>query len=460
MKSLYVLVLAAGKGTRMKSDLPKVMHPVAGRMLLEHVLSTANELRAKELSVVLGHGRDQIQEALGKRGWENLHFVVQDTPKGSGHAVMMAKGWLKPKKGSLLVVYGDTPLLTAQTLQRLVEHHAVSGNAATFLAMDVPNPAGYGRMILDPQGYLERIAEDKDATPAERTITLVNSGVACWDIQTLLAVLPRLQPNNAKREYYLTDAAAHIRNIGERVGVVRAKNPDETHGINTRIDLSRAEAIFRQRILEHWMREGVTIIDPVTTYIDIDAQIGVDTRIAPGTIIQGPSQIGARCEIGPYTVIENAVVKDGARVGPFARLRPGAVIEESAHIGNFVEIKKSVVGSKSKVNHLSYIGDATIGKGVNIGAGTITCNYDGFQKSQTHLEDGVFVGSNTNLVAPVRVGHGAIIAAGSTITEDVKAESLVVARSRQVSKKGWAKDFRARQQETKSASGKKKGKSS
>ncbi len=445
MKSLYVLVLAAGKGTRMKSELPKVMHPVAGRVLIEHVLRTTAELKARELGVVLGAGRELVQKTLAEHGWKKLHYVIQHTPKGSGHAVLMAKSWLRHKKGSLLVVYGDTPLLTPHTLQRLVEHHAVSGNAATFLAMDVPDPAGYGRMILDAEGYLERIAEEKDATPGERAITLVNSGVACWDIQMLLAVLPRLQSNNAKREYYLTDAAAHIRSVGGRVGVVRAKDADETHGINTRLDLARAEAIFRQRVLERWMQEGVTILDPGTTYIDADAQLQPDTRIWPGTIIQGSSRIGARCEIGPYTVLESAVVKDGARVGPFAHLRPGTVIEEGARIGNFVEIKKSTVGPGSKINHLSYVGDAHIGEAVNVGAGTITCNYDGFSKFQTWIEDGVFVGSNVNLVAPVRVGRGAILAAGSTITEDVKPEALALARSQQMSKQGWAKAFRAQQ---------------
>jgi bifunctional UDP-N-acetylglucosamine pyrophosphorylase/glucosamine-1-phosphate N-acetyltransferase len=442
MKSLYVLVLAAGQGTRMKSALPKVLHPVAGRPLLEHVLKTVSSLQAKELGVVLGVGRELVQKELSERGWKKLHYAIQDKPQGSGHAVMMAKSWLKPKRGALLVVYGDTPLLTARTLQRLVDHHQISGNAATFLAMDVADPSGYGRMIVDAHGYLERIVEDRDAAPHERAITLVNSGVACWDIQMLLAVLPRLKPNNAKREYYLTDAAAHIRSLDGRVGVVRAKNPDETHGINTRVDLARAESIYRQRILDHWMHEGVTIVDPASTYIDAEAVLQPDTRLWPGTLIRGTTHIGSHCEIGPYTILESAVVKDGARVGPFARLRPGTVVEENARVGNFVEVKKSTIGRGSKVNHLTYIGDAQVGKDVNIGAGTITCNYDGFSKSQTVIDDEVFVGSNANLVAPVRLGRGAIVAAGSTITEDVKPGALVVARTRQVTKEGWAKEFR------------------
>ena len=358
--------------------------------------------------------------------------------------MLQARSWLRSKRGALLVVYGDTPLLTAQTLERLVDHHKASGNAATFLAMDVADPSGYGRMIVDAQGYLERIVEDKDALPQERAITLVNSGVACWDIQMLLAVLPRLKPNNAKHEYYLTDAAALLRNLGGRVGVVRANNPEETLGINTRIDLARAEAISRQRILERWMREGVTIVDPASTYIDAEATILPDTRLWPGTIIQGASRIGAHCEIGPYTILDQAVVKDGVRVGPFARLRPGSVIEDKSRIGNFVEIKKSTIGRESKVNHLTYIGDAEVGARVNVGAGTITCNYDGFVKSKTWIEDGVFIGSNTNLVAPIRVGRGAVVGAGSTLTRDVKPDALAVTRSPQVIRQGWAKAFRAK----------------
>jgi bifunctional UDP-N-acetylglucosamine pyrophosphorylase / glucosamine-1-phosphate N-acetyltransferase len=449
MKKLYVLVLAAGQGTRMKSDTPKVLHSVSGRPILEHVLRAVHPLRAQEIGVVVGVGRDQVQKQLTERGWKKLRFLVQNKPLGSGHAVLMARSWMRAKRGSLLVVYGDTPLLATSTLQRLVDHHKASGNAATFLAMDLEDPAGYGRMVLDNRGMLERIAEERDATPEERTITLVNSGVACWDIQMLLAVLPRLKANNAKREYYLTDAAALLRQLGGAVGVVRAKDPSETHGINSRVDLARAEAICRQRVLDHWMREGVTIVDPGSTYIDADAVLWPDARLWPGTIILGSSRIGSRCEIGPYAVLEGAVVKDGARVGPFARLRPGTVVEEDARIGNFVEVKKSTIGRGSKVSHLSYIGDTRMGRNVNVGAGTITCNYDGFAKHPTLIEDDVFIGSNANLVAPVRLGRGAIIGAGSTITEDVGPDALAVARNPQVNKTGWAKEFRRKR--TKSA---------
>jgi bifunctional UDP-N-acetylglucosamine pyrophosphorylase/glucosamine-1-phosphate N-acetyltransferase len=445
VKSLYILVLAAGQGTRMKSVLPKVLHPVAGRPLLEHVLRASQALNPREMAVVLGVGRDQVKDVLLERGWKKLAFVVQDQPKGSGHAVLQARGWLKGKKGSLLVVYGDTPLLNSFTLRRLAEHHAVSGNAATFLAMDLQDPSGYGRMITNSDGSLERIVEDKDATPEQRAVTLVNSGVACWDIDFLLQVLPKLKPDNSKREYYLTDCVALLRQLRQRIGVMQSKDIQETHGVNTRIDLARAEKVMRRRILDKWMLEGVTILDPETTYIDSEVELAPDSRLWPGTLLRGNSYIGSQCEIGPYTIIESAVVKDGARVGPFARLRPGTIIEEDARIGNFVEIKKSTVGKGSKVNHLTYIGDSEIGREVNVGAGTITCNYDGFSKSKTVIEDGVFVGSNTNLVAPVKIGKHAIIAAGSTITEDVQADALALGRARQTAKEGWAKQFRNHQ---------------
>jgi bifunctional UDP-N-acetylglucosamine pyrophosphorylase/glucosamine-1-phosphate N-acetyltransferase len=445
MKPLYVLVLAAGQGSRMKSATPKVLHAVAGRPLLEHVLRASSALKPKEIGVVLGVGRDQVQEALEKRGWTKLHIAIQRDPKGSGHAVMMARSWLESKKGTLLVVYGDTPLLSAETLQKLVDAHAASGDAATFLAMDIPNPAGYGRMILAGDGSLERIVEDKDATPAEKKVTLVNSGVACWDIALLAKMLPKIKNNNAKREYYLTDAAGLLREAGHRVGVMTAGDPDETHGINTRVDLAEVEQIFRRQILRKWMLAGVTIVDPATTYVDAEAELAGDCVLWPGTIIQGPSKIATGCEIGPYSIVESADVAEGAKVGPFARLRPGSKIGRNARVGNFVETKKVTLGDGSKVNHLTYLGDAQVGKGVNIGAGTITCNYDGFSKFGTIIEDGVFVGSNTNLVAPVRVGAGAIIGAGSTITKDISIDALAVARSRQIEKSGWAKSFRAKQ---------------
>jgi bifunctional UDP-N-acetylglucosamine pyrophosphorylase / glucosamine-1-phosphate N-acetyltransferase len=442
-------VLAAGQGSRMKSTLPKVLHAVAGRPLLEHVLRACAGLKPREIGVVLGVGRDQVTKTLKDRGWTKLHIAIQREPKGSGHAVLMARSWLKAKKGSLLVVYGDTPLLTTEALRELVKAHDASGHAATFLAMDLKDPSGYGRMILDHEGLLERIVEHKDAGPSELEVTLVNSGVACWDIQKLVSVLTKLEPNNAKREYYLTDAAALLRGQGHPVGVVTAADPNVTYGINTRVELAEAEAILRQRTLRRWMLAGVTIVDPATTYIDAEAELAPDCRIFPGSMILGSSKIATGCEIGPYTIVESSEIREGAKVGPFARVRPGSVIGPEARIGNFVETKKAVLGRGSKVNHLSYIGDAEIGSHVNIGAGTITCNYDGFTKSKTRIDDGVFVGSNTNLVAPVHLGRGAIIGAGSTITKDVPADALALERSKQLVKPKWAADFRKQNQKAK-----------
>jgi bifunctional UDP-N-acetylglucosamine pyrophosphorylase/glucosamine-1-phosphate N-acetyltransferase len=445
MSALSVLVLAAGQGTRMKSATPKVLHRICGRPLLEHVLNAVQGLKPQSTAVVVGVGREQVRETLAARGWDKLHFAVQKEQRGSGHAVLMARTWLMRRRGTLLVVYGDTPLLTTETLRAVVREHQRAKNAATFLTMNVPDPTGYGRMILDAEGAVERIVEHKDATPDELRVRIVNSGVACWDIAKLQKALPRLRPNNAKREYYLTDAAALLREAGGRVGVYQAEDAGETQGVNNRVDLAQTEATLRRKILEHWMREGVTLIDPSSTYIESDVVLAPDVTLYPGTVIRGKSRIASFCEIGPYTVIEDAVVESGAKVGPFARLRPGAVIGENAHIGNFVEIKKTQVGKGSKVNHLTYVGDAQIGAGVNVGAGTITCNYDGFKKSQTVIEDGAFIGSNTNLVAPVRVGRGAIIGAGSTITKDVPAEALGVARARQLIKEKWAYEFRKKQ---------------
>jgi bifunctional UDP-N-acetylglucosamine pyrophosphorylase / glucosamine-1-phosphate N-acetyltransferase len=451
VKSFFVLVLAAGQGSRMKSATPKVLHPVAGRPLLDHVLRAVKALKPKEIGVVLGVGRARVQSALSDMGWENLRYSVQKQPKGSGHAVLMARAWLRNKRGSLLVVYGDTPLLTPETLSQLRRAHEKSGDAATFLAMELDNPTGYGRMMVDPSGALMRIVEEKDAAPREKQIKLVNSGVACWDIKALLQALPKLRPNNAKREYYLTDAARLLREAGHRVGVFKAGDPLETHGINTRVDLAECEAIARRRVLEKWMLAGVTIVDPATTYIDAQAVLAPDCRIWQGSMIQGASRIGTACEIGPYTIIENAEVRDGAKVGPFARLRPGSVIGKNAHVGNFVETKKVTMGEGSKANHLTYLGDAKIGAGVNIGAGTITCNYDGFHKYQTTIEDDVFVGSNTNLVAPIRVGRGAIVGAGSTLTKDVPPQALAIARAPQIVKKQGAAILRARKKKERHA---------
>jgi bifunctional UDP-N-acetylglucosamine pyrophosphorylase/glucosamine-1-phosphate N-acetyltransferase len=441
---LSVLVLAAGEGTRMKSSLPKVLHLLAGRSLLEHVLASVQGLHPKAVGIVVGIGKEQVRQRLHEGGWKRLELITQHRPRGSGHAVMQAAAWLRRHRGTLLIVYGDTPLLTTATLQALVDQHRSSGHAATFLGMELRDPSGYGRMIVGSDGLLERIMEDRDASEDERAVTFVNSGVACWEADALLDVLPQLQPNNVKKEYYLTDAVALLRQRQRPVGVARAPDPCETQGVNTRSELAQVGRLYRQRLLEQWMQAGVTVVDPETTYLDWNVALKPDTTLWPGTVIQGPSQIGAHCQIGPYTTIESSVVKDGACVGPFAHIRPGSLIEEGAHIGNFVEVKKSRIGKGSKANHLTYLGDARVGSRVNVGAGTITCNYDGFAKHQTVIADDVFIGSNSNLVAPIRLGRGALIAAGSTITEDVPADSLGIARSPQESKAGWAEAWRRR----------------
>lgn len=445
MTRVSVLVLAAGQGTRMKSALPKVLHPVGGRPLLSHVLQAAQGVRPASMAVVVGSGRDHVQSVMKAEGWGALSVVVQPEQRGSGHAVRMATSWLKRQRGTILVVYGDTPLLTTATLKALLREHLKSRNAATFLAMDLADPTGYGRMVTDRSGAVERIVEDRDATADERRITVVNSGVACWDVRGLLRALPRLRPDNAKKEFYLTDAAAMLRAEGGRVGLVITPDPDETHGVNTRVDLAEAEAIFRRRILTHWMREGVTIVDPATTYVDAAVRLAADVVLQPGTVLRGTTRIDSGAEIGPFTVVEDATIGAHAHIGPFARVRPGSVIGPRARIGNFVETKKARIADGAKVNHLSYIGDARVGAAANIGAGTITCNYNGFQKFETRIGERAFIGSNTNLVAPVTVGAGAIVAAGSTITQSVPDGALGLARSRQTNIKGWAHEFRKKQ---------------
>lgn len=429
----------------MKSDLPKVLHPIAGRPMVEHVLSQVTRLKPQKVAVVVGVQAERIRQALMENGWNHLTYIRQSRPLGSGHAVREALPWLRRQDDAVLVLYGDAPLLKASTLQELISAHKASGNAATFLTMDLACPTGYGRIQLDPEGFVERIIEERDATPEERLITLVNSGVACWQARALAGALPLLANQNAKKEYYLTDAAALLRQRGHRVGLVRCAHPEEATGVNTRVELATAEGVMRQRILQRWMEEGVTIQDPATTRIESEVVIGRDTLLLPGTILEGRTRIGKGCRIGPYVVLESSTVEDGARVGPFAHIRPGSVIRRNARVGNFVELKNARLGAGARANHLTYLGDAEIGAETNVGAGTITCNYDGYSKHRTTIGRKVFVGSDVSLVAPVRVGEGAVIAAGSTITEDVPPGALAIARERQLNKTGWVAKWKSRQ---------------
>ena len=462
--ALHVVILAAGKGTRMKSSRPKVLHGLAGRPIIDHVLRTAEALRAESTTVVIGHGADDVRAALAGRP---LSFVVQSPQLGTGHALLQAEPVLAGKSGTVLLLYGDVPLLQANTLSRLLDHHRARKAAATILTTDLSEPYGYGRIVRDPHGRVARIVEERDASGDERKITEINSGIYAFDLAPLFGSLQQLATDNSQGEYYLTDLVAMYRQRGLAVDTLNLDSPGELRGVNSRADLSELSAIVRQRRNHEVMLAGVTLEDPASTFIDADVRIGADTVLGPGVMLQGATQVGERCQIQAgtritdsrlgndvvvldHSVILGSRVGDGARIGPFAHVRPDSVIESDAHVGNFVELKKTTLGRRSKANHLAYLGDATIGEGVNIGAGTITCNYDGVAKHPTIIEDGVFIGSDSQLVAPVRIGSGAYVAAGSSITRDVPADALGIARAKQENKPGWAAARRATRNKGKS----------
>lgn len=450
MNRLASIILAAGKGTRMKSRYPKVLHKVCGLPMVKHVVDAARGAGVEHNIVVIGHGADAVREALA----EQADFVVQAEQLGTGHAVIQAEEKLKDYSGDVLVLCGDTPLITALTLSQLVEYHREQGSAVTVLTAELADPGAYGRIIRDEKNEVARIVEQKDASPEELAVCEINTGMYCFNAPRLFAALKKITPANAQGEYYLTDVLEIFRANGEKVtGKIVAEN-NEIMGINNRIQLSEAEQIMRRRVLEYWMMEGVTVKHPDSTYIDTRAQIGPDTIIYPYTSIEGASRIGENCRIGPgsrlvaaelddevtvqNSIILQSAIGKGATIGPFAYIRPETVLAEGVKVGDFVEIKKSVIGKGSKVPHLSYVGDSQLGEKVNIGAGTITCNYDGLKKSRTIIGDGAFIGSNTNLVAPVEVGSNATTAAGSTITKSVPAGALAVERAKQVNLEGWA----------------------
>jgi bifunctional UDP-N-acetylglucosamine pyrophosphorylase/glucosamine-1-phosphate N-acetyltransferase len=451
--SLHVVILAAGKGTRMKSSRPKVLHSLAGRPLIEHVLSTADRLDAASTTLVVGHGADDVKAALAWR--TRLEFVVQSPQLGTGHALLQTAPVMAGKSGTILLLYADVPLLESSTLSRLVGTHQAAKAAATVLTANVPDPYGYGRIVRDSSDRVTRIVEERDASADERRIREINSGIYCLALAPLFDGLNRLAADNEQGEYYLTDLVALYREQDLAVKALRLDSPDELRGVNSRVDLAEVSALVRARRNRALMLAGVTLEDPATTYIDADVTIGPDTVIGPGVTLEGKTSIGANCHVHAGARLTAAVVGDGAiildrsivvestieagaSVGPFAHVRPGSTVGEGARVGNFVELKKTVLGRGSKANHLSYLGDAVIGEGVNVGAGTITCNYDGRAKHQTIIEDGAFIGSNSQLVAPVRIGKGAYVGAGSTITHDVPAGSLAIARGRQHNKDGWA----------------------
>ena len=451
-RPVAVIVLAAGEGTRMRSRIPKVLHPVCGRSMLGHALAAASELGPERLVVVAGHGREQVS-AEAVRLAPDVRVVVQERLAGTGHAVRMVTEALGDLPGIVVVSYADMPLLRTQTLAALVREHAAAGNAVTVLTARVPDPSGYGRIIRDDGGSLTEIVEDADATAAQRTIDEINSGCYAFDGALLAGAIKRVATGNAQGQEYLTDVVAILRGDGHPAGTVLAADPAEIQGVNDRVQLAQVQRACNGRLLEAWMRAGATIVDPLSTWIDVDVTLAPDAEILPGTHLQGRTDIGPGARIGPdcllrdttvgqdatvlYTVSESAEIGPGASVGPYARLRPGTRIGPGAHIGTHVELKNAVVGEGAKVPHLSYVGDADIGEHANIGAATIFANYDGMAKHHTTVGPYVFTGSNTVLVAPVTVGDGAYTAAGSVITEDVPPGALGVARGRQHNSAGW-----------------------
>ena len=447
----HIVVLAAGQGTRMKSSLPKVLHRLAGKPLIDHVLNAAAALSPASVTVVVGPRAEAIRGHLNGR--EKVGVVVQEPQLGTAHALQQAEPALAGKSGTLIMLSGDVPLLRPDTLRRLAKTHRGANAAATVVTATVERPYGYGR-IVRADGRIARIVEERDASPAERQIHEINSGIYAFDLAPLFDSLRGIASQNAQGEFYLTDLVAIYRRHKLTVETLMVADPDEIRGINSRRELSEVSTIVRQNKNEELMAAGVTLVDPATTYIDPDVEIGPDTVIHPGVVIEGRTRIGPACEIQPHVrivdstlgghvsinsfcLIVGASVADGAAIGPFAHLRPESVVGEKARVGNFVELKKTTLGAGSKANHLAYLGDATIGENVNIGAGTIVCNYDGRTKQQTTIEDGAFVGSDTQLIAPVTIGAGAYVGTGTTVRENVPPGALAVSAGKQRNIEGW-----------------------
>jgi bifunctional UDP-N-acetylglucosamine pyrophosphorylase/glucosamine-1-phosphate N-acetyltransferase len=443
----------------MKSGLAKALHPLAGRPMIQHVLSTAAEIDPEKIILVLGHQADRVRKACEEYKTE---FVLQAEQLGTGHAVRQARDAIAAAAGPVMILCADTPLLTSGTLTALIELHAKSRAAVTLITATVENPFGYGRAVRGKSGVM-RVVEEKDATAPQKKIREVNAGIYCFEKKFLLSSLDRLGKNNAQGEYYLPDTIELARKKRLVVSALLCGDPDEVMGVNSRYDLSRAEKIIGARINRKWMFAGVTMLDPDSVFIGSEVSLGRDTVLYQNVRLEGKTRLGEACIVYPGTrivnsavgnnvsvrdccIIEESNIAAGASVGPFAHLRPGSVIGEKAKIGNFVEVKKSTIGEGSKANHLAYIGDATIGRDVNIGAGVITCNYDGFEKYPTVIEDGVFVGSDAQLVAPVKIGRGSLIAAGATITRDVPADALAISRVSQEIREGFASRRRKRKQ--------------
>lgn len=462
------VILAAGQGKRMKSKLYKVLHQVCGKPMVGHVLDAVRGIGCERSVVVVGHGAEAVQRTLGDR----VEYALQEQQLGTGHAVLQAAPAIGDVEGVTVVICGDTPLVSSETLEALIALHESEGAAASILTAELDQPAGYGRIVRGADGSVHRIVEQKDCTSEQAAIREINTGTYCFDNRKLFEALGAVTNENAQGEYYLTDVIGILQGRGERISASVATDPAESIGVNDRIALAEAERLMRERIARRHQIGGVTIIDPASTYIEADVQIGADTVLYPGTMLRGATVVGEDCVIGPaadltdttvgagtvirQSVAESARLGNGCSVGPFAYLRPGTKLADRVKVGDFVEIKNSEIGEGSKLPHLSYVGDAVVGRNANIGCGAITANYDGYNKSKTVIGDDAFIGSNSNLIAPVTVGNGAYVVAGSTVTHDVSAGGVAIARARQVTKDGYADKLRARARSKKEAAAKAK----
>lgn len=443
------VILAAGMGTRMKSKMPKVLHKVCGKPLSKWVIDASEAAGADKVCAVVGHKAETVKEVLG----DVCEFALQAEQKGTGHAVMQAIDVIKNSKGEVVILNGDTPLITAETINKAIEYHKNNGNQATVITAILDDATGYGRIVRDNDGSVLKIVEQKDASKEEKKINEVNSGMYVFDAQSLVYALDKITPNNAQGEYYLTDTLEILLSAGKKIGGYAISDNDEIRGINDRVQLNEAEKIMQKRINEYHMRNGVTMRNPESVYIEDGVEIGNDTEICQNVTIKSGTKIGSDCVIGSGSMLDRAVIHDGVdvlssvilesevdegtHVGPFAYIRPNCHVGKKVKVGDFVELKNSNIDDGTKISHLTYIGDSDVGKRVNFGCGTVTCNYDGKKKYRTTIGDDCFVGCNTNFVSPINVGDGVYIAAGSTITEDIPENSLSIARARQVNKEGW-----------------------